>query len=96
MLKGACGVQGITSRTWSNWLREDPDLADRFEIARARGMNALEREVLDTTDPTKGRVLMHRLGNLDREEWGNATTVTHAGGMTLSEAAAAARAKAAD
>lgn len=53
--------------TWSEWKRDDPQLAYQCECARAKGNRNLRRELLETSDPVRAKVRMHLLGCRDRE-----------------------------
>lgn len=90
-LRGACAEQGVHWTTWHDWEKADAELRVAREIARDQGMVVIEDRALTTTDPTTARVAMHRLGNLNREDWGTEQTITHQG-MTLAAAVKARRA----
>lgn len=84
-LRGSCADHDLSHETWYDWERTDPELLASRRIAVSKGMSVLEEQVLTTTDPVEAKVRLHRLGKLDRDEWGTEQTITHEG-MTLAAA----------
>ena len=84
-LRGSCGDHGLYFETWYQWEKDTPELLIQRKIAISRGMGGLEDEYLTTADAVRAKVLAHRLGKLDRDEWGTEQTITHEG-MTLAAA----------
>ena len=91
-VRGSCGLAGIPRSTFDHWVQADPDLRERLQIAKEAGQGVLESEVLAIDESaSKARVLTHRLGKMDRDEWGAENTVVLDGKMSIADAAKLAR-----
>lgn len=87
-LRASAGGAGVTHEAVRFWAANDPDFAERLEVAKARGQRVLEEQALDLgIEGPASNVRRHRLGCMDADGWGERRVNVDAGKITLADAA---------
>jgi terminase small subunit-like protein len=69
-LSRACALVGVTAETFAEWREKDPELAQRVEQARAKGIERALRELHDLKKDGDAQSIRWFLERLDRESYG--------------------------
>ena len=85
-LRAACGEVGISRNAWAKWESDTPELAERRDVAMAKGQAVLESRCLDAEiSGPSANVIRHRLGRLDVDGWGDVVVNVDGGKLGIAE-----------
>lgn len=65
----AAEAEGIGHSTLKDRKSSDAEFSAQCKRARARGLQRMRRELMETDNPVWAKVRLHALGCKDREEW---------------------------
>lgn len=85
-IAAACGGE-LNVETFRLWTKEDPDLRERYVLARQASQRAMEERFMEEENPSRHNALKMRLGRLDPDSWVERRVNIDGGKMSIAEAA---------